>query len=243
MLHSLGRGLLTPSLLRFQVFVQQVECLFVSRGTAHDREHAFASLVVGCLGDRDACTRALADLTDLGSSAANDATDHVCRNADVLGLDLLAVLGDHRDASASSNAFLLTVEASGIGEVGAAACAIEGPVTTIATDIAASTNGRRKRSGATDLHTNSRIVEDSTSTTLPVVDETLANLPGRLLDAFGSALDLNDALGGLWEHLFLCDHANARDVLDVLDLETLSADDRAHLVVRNQETDSYVESA
>lgn len=39
------------------------------------------------------------------------------------------------------------------------------------------------------------------------------------------------------EHLFLGNHANTGSVLNLLNLQTLAADDGAHLVVRDQETD------
>ena len=47
-------------------------------------------------------------------------------------------------------------------------------------------------------------------------------------------LDLDDTLGGLGKHLLGGDHAGAREVLNVLDLETLATDDGAHEVVRDQ---------
>jgi hypothetical protein len=53
-------------------------------------------------------------------------------------------------------------------------------------------------------------------------------------------LDLDDSFGGLGEHFLGGDHAGARDVLDVLDFETTSADDGAHEVVGDEEADGGV---
>ncbi|KAK1464856.1 hypothetical protein CMEL01_12211 [Colletotrichum melonis] len=52
----------------------------------------------------------------------------------------------------------------------------------------------RRRVCCTGLGANDRVVEDCTSASLPIVDETLADFPNRSLDALGCALDLNDAL-------------------------------------------------
>lgn len=107
----LGRvGRLAAHLLRLKVLVEQEKGRLVSLGGTHDGEHAFATFVVGSLyklviwdmgfygeevsylGDRDAGTGGFANLGNLASSTANDATDHVSRDADVLSLKLLAIL-------------------------------------------------------------------------------------------------------------------------------------------------------
>ena len=61
--HPLLLGeLVTASLLGLEVLVKKVQGLFVGLGTAHDGEHALASLIVRSLGNRDAGTRVLADV-------------------------------------------------------------------------------------------------------------------------------------------------------------------------------------
>lgn len=223
-------------LLRFEVLVEEVEGLFVRAGTAGDGEHALAALIMGSLGDGDACARALADLANLAATTTDDAADHISWNADVLSLDVFAILDDRRRAGVGAAVTTRWVGRSWCtrGEVGTVASAGE---------AARSTSTKPDRASTVDcwrsaaLDTDGWAIEDSAVAALLIVDEALANLPHGLLNAFGCTLDLDDALGGLWKHLFLSDHAHARRVLNLLDLESLTANDSAHLVVRDQETD------
>jgi hypothetical protein len=52
------------------------------------------------------------------------------------------------------------------------------------------------------------VIQNGSGTALPIINQTLANLPNGLLDTLGSALNFNNALRGLWEHLLLSYHAN-----------------------------------
>ena len=99
---ALCRGLrdLTPAhLLSFEILVQQVQGFLVRTRTAGDRKHAFASFVVRCLGDRNACSRRFANFRDLAATSSDNAADHIRWYADVLGLDVFAFLDDWRRAS------------------------------------------------------------------------------------------------------------------------------------------------
>lgn len=81
------------------------------------------------------------------------------------------------------------------------------------------------------------VVQDGSLSALPVLEEALGDLVDGDANGIGRALDLDDTLSGLGQHLLGCDHAGSGDVLDVLDLETLAANDSAHEVVRDEETD------
>jgi hypothetical protein len=48
------------------------------------------------LSDADASARSLSDLRDLYTSSANDTSNHVGRNADVLRLQLLSILSSYQ---------------------------------------------------------------------------------------------------------------------------------------------------
>lgn len=231
--------LLTTSLLCFEVLVQKVKRLLVRSGTTGDGEHTLASLIMRSLGDRDAGTRVLADVTDLSATAADDASNHVRGDADVLSLDLVTVLINSRwwrsGRHVGCRTAVVLPRGRCIREVGTVASTLERPRSTAHTASAAAVGERT----STCLDANSRVVEDSTVATLSIVNQALADLPDGLLDAFGCALDFDDTLGGLGKHLLLSDHADTRVVLNLLDLETLATDDRTHLVVRDEEADSY----
>ena len=82
------------------------------------------------------------------------------------------------------------------------------------------------------------MVEHGTLAALPVLDEALGNLVDRDADRIDRALDLDDTLRALGEHLLGCNHARTREVLDVLDLETLAANHGSHQVVRDEQPDA-----
>lgn len=184
------------------------------------------------LGDGDASSGALADLGDLAASTSDDASNHVSWDADVLSLNVLAILGlgwwrwTGRWVGGAP-----WVGRRNIAEVGTVTSAVEGPATSVAAGC--STVGKR----TTSLDSDGWVVEDSAIAALLVVYEALANLPDSLLNALWVTLNLDNALGGLWEHLFLRNHANGREILNLLDLKTLTADDCTHLVVGDEEAD------
>ena len=124
-----------------------------------------------------------------------------------------------------------------ITEIGAVAGAHHARATVV-TPTAAAVVAASDITTGPSLRSHNRIVEDGTSPALPVVHETLADLPHSSLYAFWGALDFDNSFGRLGKHFFLSYHADARDILDVLDLQTLPADDSAHLIVRNKEFDS-----
>lgn len=229
----LGVSLAAAHLLALEVLVQEVKGGLVGLGAAHDGEHSLASVIVRSLGNRDSSAGSLADLADLASTTANDASNHVGRNADVLCLDLLSVLVVCWDATAGGLAIRAAVEGSWcllaeISTVASAHHAWAAVFTALVANAALSTTG---------LGADNWVVEDSAGSALPIIDQALADLPDRLLDTLWGSLDLDDALGGLRKHLLLGNHPDARDVLDVLNLKTLAANDRAHLVVRDKKLD------
>ena len=74
-----------PSLLfALQLVVEEEEGLLIRLWRPNDREHALARVIVRFLGNADLRTRETTDLRDFRTVAANDATDHVRRNGDVL---------------------------------------------------------------------------------------------------------------------------------------------------------------
>lgn len=79
------------------------------------------------------------------------------------------------------------------------------------------------------------LVENNVLRSVPVLGETRDNLADSDTDSIDGALDLDDTLSGLGEHLLGGDHACTREILDVLNLETLTTDDGAHEVVRDEE--------
>ena len=82
--------------------------------------------------------------------------------------------------------------------------------------------------------------EDCAKSALPILQQAFSNLLYCASDGLGGALNFDNTLGGLGEHLLLRDHAYAGVVLDLLDLQTLATDDGAHLVVRDEEADGWV---
>lgn len=235
-------SLAATHLLGFEVLVQKVKCLLVRTWTTGDGEHALASVVVRSLGDRDTGTGALADLADLAATASNDAADHVSGDADVLSLDILSFLYGRRWA-----ALRASVAARWVGLCGCTTSEVSSVAGTVVRSLlwgaakasrsTSAVNWRR----STSLDADYRAVEDGAISALLIVDEALANLPSSLLDALGRTLDFNNALSRLWEHFLLCDHAYTRGVLDLLNLESLAANDSAHLVVRDQQANGWKE--
>ena len=223
-------------LLCLQVLIEKVKCGLVGLGTAHDCEHSLSSLVVWRFSDANARTRSLANLADFATGSADDTSHHVRRNANILGLELLSILIMCWRATLSGIRIRSAVVVAGctFAEIGSIASSHNAWAIVLAGSITSSHASLAHSSYRTRLCANNRIIEDGASTALPIINQTLANLPDGLLDAFGAALNLNNTLSGLGKHLLLRDHANTRDILDMLDLETLSANDRAHLVVRDQ---------
>jgi hypothetical protein len=226
-------------LLSLEVLVQQIQSLLVGTGAAGDGEHTLASVVVGCLGDGDACARRLADLANLAAATANDAANHVGGNADVLRLQFNAILIVRRGRGpACCIGSRSTGVRSGrrIAEVGTVASAV---VRASAQSSSSSATVGQSARSSTGLNPYSGVVENGAVSTLVIIDQALANLPNGLLDAGWGTLYFDNALSRLGEHLLLCDHANARCVLDLLDLQALATDDGAHLVVGDEETNGW----
>lgn len=195
---------------------------------------------MGSLGDRDASSRAAADLSDLAASPADDASNHIRGNADVLSLNLLTIFRDERVSTGASVGVGPSAIATVVAEVGTIASAVVLTAGVTITTIATTTDWvavaqRRRAQGRTDRG----VVEHSAGAALPVINEALSDFPDGLLDAFRCALDFDDSLRRLRKHLLLCDHAHPGSILDVLDFQTLSSDDGAHLVVRDQESDGF----
>ena len=227
----LGVVLVAAHLLTLKVLVEEVEGSLVGLGGAHDSEHALAGIIVWCLGDGDSGSRGLADLGDLASTTADDASNHVRWNRDVLGLDLLSVLIVSWDTASGTLTIRATVKGTWgfLAEISSVSSAHHTSVVIL--------TALRADALSTSLSADNWVVQDSASSALPVINEALRDLPNSLLDTFWGTLNLDNALGGLWEHLLLCNHSDAGDILDVLDLETLTADDRTHLVVGDKECD------
>lgn len=194
------------------------------------------------LGNGDARTRSLANLANLAAGAANDASHHVCGDGNVLSLNLLTVFvvsgratrGSVRVGASTKGA------ATAVAEVGAVASTHDAGAATVIAAVAAavvSSVARAAHGSSAGLGADNGVVEDGAGTTLPVIDEALADFPHGALDTFGRALDLDDAFCRLREHLLLCNHTHARDVLNVLDLEALSANNGPHLVVGDEKLD------
>lgn len=85
------------------------------------------------------------------------------------------------------------------------------------------------------VRADSRVEEDGAGASLPVIDQALSDFPDSLFDALGASLDLNNPLGRLGEHVLLRNHPYTGSILYMLDLQALSSDDRAHLVVGDEE--------
>lgn len=80
------------------------------------------------------------------------------------------------------------------------------------------------------------MVEDSSLTPVPILNQALGNLGHSETNALGRARDLDDALGRLGEHVLGSDHAGARNVLDLTNLGSSLADDGADEEVGDEET-------
>lgn len=154
------------------------------------------------LGNRDAGTRCLADLANLASGTSNDASNHVCRNADVLRLDLLTVLIVRRRSTDGRIRIRSTIvrTRTAITEVGAISCSHYTRVTIVASARRAipsyptrSRSTAAKRPRTTRRCSNDWIVEDCASSTLPIINQTLADFPDSPLDALRISLDLNNS--------------------------------------------------
>jgi hypothetical protein len=225
------RDLATAHLLSLEVLVEQVECLLVSAGAAGDGEHALSSLVVRSLGNADAGARRLADLADLAASTADDATNHVGRDGDVLSLDVFTLVDSRGSKTAGTNVRTRRVgRRRRGGEVGTVSSTVEAARCAVSSTVCST--------GSTaSLDADRRAVENGAVAALFVVDEALADLPDSLLYTVRGALNLDNALSRLRKHLLLRDHADTGPVLDLLDLGALTADDRSHLVVRDEKTD------
>ena len=86
----------SPLLLALKLVVQQKERFLVGLGSTNDGEHPLAGIVVRLLGNGDLGTRQTANLGNLGSIAADDASHHVARNGDVLGAQVAGLGGGAR---------------------------------------------------------------------------------------------------------------------------------------------------
>lgn len=164
-----------------------------------------------------------------------------------MGLKLVALLvvcGWSAGRRVRIRSAVVRTRGGSVAEIGAisGACntgvAVFGPATRVVagrgSNIAAC-NGR----GRAPLRTDDRVVKNSTSPALPIVNKALADLPDSHANAIGCALNFDDAFRRLREHVLLRDHAYVRNVLDMLDLETAAADDCSHLVVRDEELDGW----
>lgn len=83
----------------------------------------------------------------------------------------------------------------------------------------------------------SRVVQDSSLTPIPILDQALGNLSNSETNALGRTGNLDDALRRLREHVLGGDHAGARDVLDLTNLGSSLADDGADEEVGDEQTD------
>ena len=197
------------------------------------------------LGNADASTRGLSDLGDLASSPANDTSNHIRRNADVLGLQLLSILIMSRRTIAPlssigiRSAVVVGSRRATFAEISPIASSSDttAVVVVLASTVSAIAWSCALGSLATGLSSDDWVVQNSAGSSLPIINQAFANFPNSLLNSFWATLNLDNALGGLRKHLLLRNHANAGCILDVLDLETLTTNDRAHLVVRDQQLD------
>lgn len=169
------------------------------------------------LGDRNASTRGLANLTDLAAGPADDATNHVRGNADVLRLDLFTVLVMSGGATrcgiriraAAKGAATTVTEVSSIASAHDTGASVLSPAATRGTE-AAGAAAEAAAAGSSWLSAHNGVVENRAGSALPVVYKALANLPNGALDTLGSTLDFDNALGRLGKHLFLSNHAHTR---------------------------------
>lgn len=188
------------------------------------------------LGNGDASTRRAANLANLATGTTDDATNHVRGNADVLGLKLLAVLvmsgGSTRGLGVRATVEGALVRAAEISAVASASDSVVAAVVIVTAVVVEA--GASSTASARNLGANGRVVQDSASAALPVVNQALGNLPNSTLNTLRGTLDFNDTLSRLRKHVLLRNHADTRGILDLLDLETRATNDSAHLVVRNQ---------
>ena len=92
-------------------------------------------------------------------------------------------------------------------------------------------------SGENALITGSTgLVVDGPLSPVPVTQQALSDLVDGLLDGLDVALDLDNSLGRLGQHLLGSDHSGTRGVLDLLDGSAGLSDDGSHEVVRDQQT-------
>lgn len=80
------------------------------------------------------------------------------------------------------------------------------------------------------------LVVDGPLSPVPVTQQALSDLVDGLLDGLDVALDLDNSLGRLGQHLLGSDHSGTRGVLDLLDGSAGLSDDGSHEVVRDQQT-------
>lgn len=208
------------------------------------------------LGDRDSRAGESSDLGDLGTTSAtwvsiytnvlvrpsHDAADHVGGNRDVLRSQVRVVgqvggrglgtppglSGAERDAAPADSS--LAVEASGSTET-----SNRGPPDTASR--ASDGLGAKSASEDAGITSCSGVVLDGALTPLPVLEQALGDLEDGRSDSVNGSLNLDDSFGRLREHLLGSDHARARSVLDLLDLESGPADDGTHEVVGDQQSD------
>lgn len=89
----------------------------------------------------------------------------------------------------------------------------------------------------TGVSSRSRVVLDSSLSSLPVLQKTFGNLEHGSFDGINGTLYLDDTLGRLGKHLLGSDHSSTGGVLDLLDLGTSSTDDSSHQVVGDEKSD------
>lgn len=213
-LRTLLRRLLSllgaAGLLGLQVLVEEVKGSLVGLGGTHDGEHALARFVVRTLsivsitfshvdgkkfitnlGNRNARARLLADLANLGTGTSNDAANHVSGDADVLRLDLLAILIMGRGAARGG----IGIRAAVVGASTTVAAEIGTVASPCDTRATVGPFGLRIAALAVARAADNRVVQNSAGAPLPVVDQALANLPDSALNALGGTLHLDYAFG------------------------------------------------
>lgn len=225
-------------------------------------EHSLASLVMGDFGDRDSGAGQSSDFRNLGTAFAagdkksatvqplivrllysHDAAHHVAWDGDILGSKvgvgsrwqrgawssrLWSAEGDTGSADSSFS----TERVAHTGWE--AACSDTGSPDTSSRpghSLCSKTSGQH-----TGVSSRSRVVLDSSLSSLPVLQKALGNLEHSSLDGINGTLYLDDTLGGLGEHLLGSDHSSTGSVLDLLDLGTSSTDDSSHQVMRDEKS-------
>lgn len=185
---------------------------------------------MGGLGDADLASGQTTNLGNLASRLADNATNHVGGDTDVLSAEVGRVTGGRRRSSAI-----------GGGDDTSAATTVCWMIRAISrTTIATFVGSERCATvgiGHALLVLRSRVVQDGSETTFPVFQETTTDVFDGLSNTFRSTLDFDDTFGGLREHLLGSNHAGPGGILDGLDLGSVATDNRAHEVVRDQETE------